>query len=114
MAMTENGRTEVETEEPELTELRSRIDQVDRRLVSLIAKRCRLAGVAGRRKRGEGRGLCDPDQEDLVLGRAVARARAAGLHEDRIRRLFTDLIGLSLWVQAEESGGGAGGSEAVG
>lgn len=93
-----NGRSP----EPELSELRSRIDEVDRRLVSLIAKRCRLASVAGQKKRGEGRGLCDPDQEDLVLGRAVARARAAGLHEDRIRRLFTDLIGLSLWVQAAE------------
>jgi chorismate mutase len=84
----------------ELWRLRGRIDEVDRRLVSLIAKRCRLASAAGRKKLDEGRGLCDPDREELVLGRAVGRARAAGLHEERIRRLFAELISLSLWVQS--------------
>lgn len=111
--MTRTDRTGDEAVEPDLWELRSRIDQVDRRLLSLIAKRCRLAGAAGRTKRNQGRGLCDPDQEELVLGRATARARAAGLHEDRIRRLFADLIGLSLWVQSaggpDDAGGGRGG-----
>lgn len=96
---------------PDLSELRSRIDQVDRRLVSLIAKRCRLAGAAGRTKRSQGRGLCDPDQEELVLGRATARARAAGLQEDRIRRFFADLIGLSLWVQSAGDPGPARGGK---
>ena len=79
----------------ELTELRQKIEDVDRRIVGLIAARCRLARAAGERKRAAGLATLDPAQEAVVVRRAAVRARQAALDEERVRQVFWCLIELS-------------------
>jgi chorismate mutase len=88
-----------ESPEAGLDELRRRIEEVDMSLLDLITRRCHLARSAGDRKRLEGMAVVDPAQEASVLRRAAARARDAGLEEERVRQLFWCLIDLSRTAQ---------------
>jgi chorismate mutase len=83
----------------ELAQLRGEIEEVDHRIVSLIALRCRLAEAAGERKRAAGLAMVDPAQEAVVVRRAAARARAEDIDEEGVRQLFWCLIGLSHAIQ---------------
>lgn len=82
-----------------LSDLRDSIDRVDRELVALISRRCRLARTAGDRKREARLPIVDPRQEAAVVRRVARRARAAGLEEEAVRRVFWCLIELSRGVQ---------------
>jgi chorismate mutase len=81
--------------EPELAQLRERIDALDHELVQLMVARCRLASVAGQSKRSVGLSLVDPPREAAVVRRAAAQAREAGLDEEVIRKVFWWLIELA-------------------
>jgi chorismate mutase len=83
----------------ELPELRREIEELDRRLVDLIAARCHLARAAGERKRAARLPVADPAQEALVVRRAAVRAREADVDEEAVRHLFWCVIGLSRKVQ---------------
>ena len=91
----------------ELAALRREIEDVDRRIVRLVAKRCGLARAAGERKRVAGLAAVDPAQEATVVRRAAVHARAADLDEEEVRRLFWCLIGLSHAAQQERPAGEA-------
>jgi chorismate mutase len=80
---------------PDLDGLRSRIDHVDRTLVSLIARRVRLARQVGARKRAAGAATMDPGREAAVIRQAAALAREAGIDEEVVRGVFWQLVELS-------------------
>ena len=90
--------------EAELAGLRREIEEVDQRIVSLIALRCQLAHVAGTQKRAAGLPTIDPAQEARVVRRAAQLAREVELDEESVRQLFWCLIGLSR--RAQENGSG--------
>jgi chorismate mutase len=79
----------------DIAALRQEIEDVDHRIVSLIAARCRLAEAVGERKRASGLPTLDPAQEAVVIRRAAARAREEQVDEEGVRQLFWCLIGLS-------------------
>ena len=83
----------------ELADVRREIEQVDGRIMSLIALRCRLAQEAGDRKRAAGLALLDPAQEAVVVRRAAARAREEEIDEEAVRQLFWCIIGISRGMQ---------------
>ncbi|HEX5727043.1 MAG TPA: chorismate mutase [Longimicrobiaceae bacterium] len=85
----------------ELERLRTAIEELDRRLVELIAERVRLAREVGVAKRAGGRPTLDPSREAAVVRRAGALAREAGLAEEDVRDIFWHLIGLSRRAQAQ-------------
>lgn len=78
-----------------ITELRAELDRLDRRIVSLLARRLRVARTIGRRKREEGAPVLDPAQEAAVIRRAAVRARERGLAEEPVRRIFWQVVGIS-------------------
>ncbi|HSM03307.1 MAG TPA: chorismate mutase [Longimicrobiales bacterium] len=80
---------------PDLARLRSRIDEIDDALVTLIRDRLRLACAAADTKRLAGRPLRDVTREAEVVRRAAARARTLGVDDDSVRAVFWHLIGLS-------------------
>lgn len=83
-----------------LDELRREIEEVDRRLVELTARRCHLASEVGAWKRSHGSPVIDSAQEARVVRRAVEQARAIALDEGGVEALFLCLIGLARGVQA--------------
>jgi chorismate mutase/prephenate dehydratase len=103
MEKSEQGSALLEST-PELAALRREIEEVDQRIVSLVARRCRLAEAAGERKRAAGLASVDPAQEAVVVRRAAVRARGEDLPEEEVRQLFWCLIALSRAVQQQSPG----------
>ncbi len=75
-----------------LRRTRAAIDHLDDALVVLLAARQRLAGIAGRIKRGTSAPMHDAPREQQVRGRATRLARRSGLAPDSADRLMDLLI----------------------
>lgn len=90
-------------EREELESLRVEIEQIDRELIGLIARRVELGRVVGRAKRRLGTAILDPAREAAVVRRAGTLAREAGLEDEDVRYIFWHLIGLSRRAQMEDS-----------
>jgi chorismate mutase len=84
-----------------LAALRTRIEQIDRDLVDLIAERTEVAREVGELKRELGLPVLDPAREAAVVRRAGTLARAAGLPDEDVRYLFWHLVGLCRRAQLE-------------
>jgi len=81
---------------------RQQIEQLDRDLVSLLAKRVALSKEIGAMKRVAGLPTLDPAREAEVIRRAAALARDASLNDEKVRDIFWHVIGLSRAVQVDE------------
>jgi prephenate dehydrogenase len=84
-----------------LRAIRDRIEQVDREIIALIGERVHLAREVGAVKRELGVPTLDPAREALVVRRAGALAREAGVGDEDVRYIFWHLIGLSRRAQLE-------------
>jgi len=76
---------------PELEELRRSIDEVDRKLLELMAERARLVLAVGDVKRARNMAVYDPERERRVLDRLGSLAPAP-LDATTVRRVFERLI----------------------
>lgn len=83
----------------ELGTLRQEIEAVDRRLVELIARRTELARRIGAAKHLAGQPTLDPAREAVVVRRAAALAREAGVAPEDVREIFWHLIAMSRRAQ---------------
>ncbi|HSH45941.1 MAG TPA: chorismate mutase [Longimicrobiales bacterium] len=75
-------------------QLRSRIGEVDRELVELLAERVRLAREIGDLKRNGERATLDPAREAAVIRTATQAGREAGLDPEDTRELLWTVIGI--------------------
>jgi len=85
---------------PDLTEIRGRIDGIDERIQSLINERARLAQQVGKSK-GELRSAVDyyrPEREAEVLRRVQAR-NAGPIRDEEMLRLFREIMSACLAQQ---------------
>jgi chorismate mutase len=83
---------------PRLEEVRARIDEVDRRIVKLVAERRRFALAAAELK---GRApMRAPAREDEVLAHVRALAGQEGLEADVVEELYRDMM--AAFVRIEE------------
>jgi chorismate mutase len=85
----------------ELAALREEIEDIDRTLIALIARRVRAAREVGRTKRDSRLPILDPAREAAVVRRAVELARTYQLDEEDIREIYWHIIGLSRRAQLE-------------
>ena len=90
------GQQEATTE---LARLRDAVEEVDARMVALIAERVRLAGAIGAAKRTLGRPTLDLRQEAAVVRRAGELARQHGLDDEAVRTLFWQLMAFARRAQ---------------
>jgi len=81
---------------------RLEIEQLDRELVALLAKRVALSKQIGGMKKVAGLPTLDPAREAEVIRRAASMAREAGLNDEKVRDIFWHVIGLSRAVQVYE------------
>ncbi len=84
-----------------LEEHRKEIAEIDRKIIKLIDERVLISKKVFEAKRSEGREISDPEQEKLVLGRAMDLATELGLDAGAIRDIFQILIKMSLQKQNE-------------
>jgi chorismate mutase len=87
-----------------LSEHRREIETIDERIIRLIDQRNKMAKSIFEAKKLEGRGINDPEQEKLVLGRAMDLATELNLDAGAIKEIFDILIRMSLQKQYEFQG----------
>jgi len=87
--------------------LRTRIDELDARIVDLLAHRVRLARRIGQAKGGGGRPLLDPTREARIVRHAARRARASGIDAEGVRGVFWRLLALCRGAQERDQGKGS-------
>jgi isochorismate pyruvate lyase len=88
----------------DLSEIRDRIDDVDRRLVAILAERSRLVGEVVRYKRAQHMGVVDRGREDIMLAKIADTARAAGLDPRVAQAVLRTVIDGFTLLEAEELG----------
>jgi prephenate dehydrogenase len=79
----------------ELETCRNELDQVDEKLIRLIARRLELGLQAAEIKREAGLPILDPAREAKVLEQARAWARTSNLSEEEVVEIFRRLVSLS-------------------
>ncbi|MBI5506278.1 MAG: prephenate dehydratase [Deltaproteobacteria bacterium] len=81
-----------------LTDLRTAIDDVDRRLLDLVAKRAGLAKAIGQAKAADQHGVLDVGRETQVLA-AIRRANPGPLRDDAVESIFREIISACRAIQ---------------
>jgi chorismate mutase len=76
---------------PELEALRRSIDDLDGRILELVAERVRVVLAVGEYKRRNNIAVYDPDRERKMLERLCGQAKHP-LDGDTVRRIFERLI----------------------
>lgn len=76
---------------PELDELRRAIDEIDRQILDLVARRVRLVLEVGDVKRARGLAVYDPERERRVL-ESLAQIAPEPLDARTVKRIFERLI----------------------
>ncbi len=100
------------TGDPTLDELRQRLNQIDRQLISLVAERKAISGEVARVKRATGRPTRDYEREkEVILNvRSVATELgvSAALAEDLLRLLIRSSLATQEHASVSASGVGTG------
>ncbi|MDX6216987.1 MAG: chorismate mutase / prephenate dehydratase [Frankiales bacterium] len=86
----------------DLAELRRQLDDVDRGLVDLIARRLELVAGVGAAKADTDTPVRDAGRERAVLDAVEAAAEERGVSGELVRRIFRDIIGYSVDRQVAE------------
>ncbi|HEY6557237.1 MAG TPA: chorismate mutase [Polyangiaceae bacterium] len=87
----------------ELEALRRAIDEVDHRILELVAERVRLVLAVGEYKRTNALPVYDPERERHLLER-LSRAAPAPLDGDTARRIFERLVDESRRLEQKHVG----------
>ena len=72
-----------------IEDLRTKIDGIDERLLTLIEERVEIAEKIGRVKRKKGLPIEDSERETEILGRLTGKTK---LKKDFVRKLFSHII----------------------
>jgi prephenate dehydrogenase len=87
---------------PELRETRDHIDELDREIVRVIARRAQLSLRVGQIKREHGSGVRDPGRERKLLAERRKWALEEDLDPEAVTRVFEALMALARGAQEEE------------
>lgn len=86
----------------DLEQIRGELDQVDRTLVELLARRFALVAAVGAAKGSTDTPIRDLDRERAVLTKVSALAAEQGVSPDLVRRVFREIIGHAVDRQIAE------------
>ncbi len=87
---------------PLLDQAREGIDEIDKELVELLARRAKLAIRAGRVKAEIGQGVRDPKREAELLEERREMATELGLDPDAVEEVFQSILCLSRTDQSKD------------
>ena len=86
-----------------LEHIRASIEQLDQRIIDLMAERVLLSQQVGSLKRAAGLPTLDPAREANVLRRVASQARAAQLPDEPVREIFWHVIALCRSAQTGDA-----------
>jgi chorismate mutase len=89
---------------PDLAAIRRQIDDVDRRLVALLAERARLVDGVIHYKRSHHMGVVDRAREDEMLARIAELAKDEGLDPRVAQQVLRTIIDGFTLLEVEELG----------
>lgn len=89
---------------PDLDDIRRRIDDVDRRLVALLAERAALVGQVVQYKRAHHMAVVDRGREDRMLARIGDLAKDEGLDPRVAQQVLRTIIDGFTLLEVEELG----------
>ncbi len=78
-------------DDPEITALRERIDQIDHEILRLLAERLSVVHQVGEEKQRKGLAVFDPNREERLLAHLVASAPDA-FDERAVRTIFSAIV----------------------
>jgi prephenate dehydrogenase len=84
-------------------DLRSMIDQYDKQLLGILARRMQAASRIGRLKSHQAAPVHDPDRERRLLRQRSEWGKSLGLKQDFIDELFALILRQSHWIQSAGS-----------
>ncbi|HEY5023344.1 MAG TPA: chorismate mutase [Acidimicrobiales bacterium] len=87
-----------------LSDIRDRLDDVDTRLVGLLAERGELIREVIDFKRAHGKGVVDRDREDVMLARIGVLASERGLDPRIARQVLRAVIDAFTLLEVEQLG----------
>jgi chorismate mutase len=97
---------------PELEALRRRIDEIDQKLLELVAARVRVVLEVGDYKRRHGLAVYDPERERTLLERLCA-VPPEPLDRETVRRVFERLVDESRRIEQRQVGHAAAANQNV-
>ncbi|QCC47690.1 chorismate mutase [Halobellus limi] len=99
--MTRNEYTASDDEDPSLDELREEIEDIDREIVELIARRTYVADSVAQVKAEKDLPTTDEGQEERVMERAGRNAEQFDVDSNLVKAVFRLLIELNKVEQRE-------------
>jgi chorismate mutase len=87
----------------ELARWRERIEEIDLKLIALLAERVAIGRKTAELKRAAELPILDPQREAEVIRRAGEAARSNNLPEEDVRGIFWHIVGLSRRAQEESA-----------
>ncbi len=85
-----------------LEELRRKIDELDQKIVALVAERVKVAGAIGEEKKEQGKAVVDMGREHRVLEHIRELARRQQVNEDDMEKVYRQRITASKREQGIE------------
>lgn len=85
----------------ELADCRTAIEDIDRRIVELLAARVALGQRTAELKEAAGLPLLDPRREAEVIRRVTEIGRDEGMPSEAIREIFWQIVGMCRRAQEE-------------
>jgi len=82
-----------------LADLRKKIDEVDEQMLTLLRKRVTIAEQIGKVKTEKVLPIRDEQREREVLDRVASKAEVKGINPENARRIFREIIELSVEAQ---------------
>jgi chorismate mutase len=79
--------------------LRHQIDQLDNKLVDIIAERITVVQKIGEEKMKNGKATIDPERKNIVLEKWLARAKEKGLSPDFVKKIYATIHEYAVEVQ---------------
>lgn len=101
------------TSSTSLEEARARIDEIDRRIVELLAERYAVVDTLCETKAENGDTVKDEDREQALLDHVAAIAENHDLSPELARRLYDEILEHSVRRQRERRGDEAAASRSV-
>src|SRR5579862_3768197 len=85
----------------DISDWRKKIDELDRKLVTLLNERAQAAHEVGKLKRGVGMPIYEPDREQTVFNN-VRRGNTGPLSDDDLMKIYERIMNIMRQIQRDE------------
>ena len=96
-------------QQPEISDLRGSLDELDSAIVRLIAQRREVITAVAKAKERGAAAIADAEREQHIIESVQAQATELGVSPNLVRRIFRELLNDSIALQTSHLKGGSGG-----